>query len=98
MGCAISGSAGFKVLRATYQWIASSRCDCFAAIPEPRSTKSVLPLPAREIRGIAGGKRFLERFVHFFFQVLLFIVGLFVRSILAHGIDQLNRTLAGCNH
>jgi hypothetical protein len=34
---------------------------------------SLSPVPSREIRGIAGGKRFLERFVQHFFQVPIFI-------------------------
>jgi hypothetical protein len=46
----------------------------------------LFPLPAREIRRIAGGKRFLEGLVHFFFQVPISISDFLVRSIRAHGV------------
>jgi hypothetical protein len=44
------------------------------------------PFPPRETRRIAGRKRFLECFIHFLFQVPIFVVHFLVRSIRAHGI------------
>jgi hypothetical protein len=51
---------------------------------------SLFPRAACEIRRIAGGKRFLEGFVYFFFQMPIFIVDFLVRSIRAHGIGSTN--------
>ena len=50
----------------------------------------LLPFPsaAREIRRITGGKRFLEGFVYFFFQVPILVVDFLVGSIRAHGIGS----------
>jgi hypothetical protein len=62
--------------------------------------QSLFPCAARKIRRIARGKRFLEGFVHFFFQVPISIFDFLVGSIRAHGIPSINPHLfRGCkNH
>ena len=60
------------------------------ALPITNHFSLPLPLAAGEIGRIAGGKRFLERFVHFFFQMPIFIFDFLVGSIRAHGIRSTN--------
>ena len=56
--------------------------------PSLSSHFSLFPRTPREAWRIAGGKRFLEGFVYFFFQMPIFIVHFPVRSIRAHGIGS----------
>jgi hypothetical protein len=51
---------------------------------------SLFPFAAREVRWIAGGKRFLEGLVHFLFQMPISIFDFLVGSIRAHGIRSTN--------
>jgi hypothetical protein len=68
----------------------------FNSWPYPRRAEFfalpvAVPVPSRKVGRIAGGKRFFECFVYFFFQVAIQFFAVFlVRSIRAHGLSSSN--------